>query len=170
MARCPMCRSPHTRLGRTRPLSALAAAPRKLASAVRRAPRRLLYQRPAPGEWAINEVLCHLADAEFALGFRIRKIASEPGSTIAAWDQERFADGGHYRRVVAAEALRTFVALRRSNLAYLGRLRPGQRQQSGRHPEYGRLSIAQILDHWAEHDLNHIEQIGNALRALTRRT
>jgi uncharacterized damage-inducible protein DinB len=169
MAPCPMCKNAHTRLGRTRPLAALATAPRKLAAAVRRAPRRLLDRRPSRGEWAINEVLCHLADAEFALGFRIRKIAAEPGSTIVAWDQERFAEAGHYRRAAAPEALRTFTELRRSNLAYLGRLRPAQRWLRGRHPEYGNLSIAQILDHWAEHDLNHLEQIGNALVALTRR-
>jgi uncharacterized damage-inducible protein DinB len=170
MARCAICRSPHARLGRTRPLAALAAAPRKLAAVLRRAPRRLVNRRPARGEWAINEVLCHLADTEFALGFRIRKIAAEPGSTIVAWDQERFAEGGHYRGTAAAEALRTFTELRRSNLAYIGRLRPGQKRQHGRHPEYGRLSIAAILDHWAEHDLNHLEQIGNALTKLTGRT
>lgn len=34
----------------------------------------------------------------------------------------------------------------------------------GRHPEYGRLRLDQILDHWAEHDLNHLEQIRAALR------
>lgn len=169
MTRCAMCRRPHARLGRTRPLASLAATPRKLAAALRRTPRGLVGRRPARGEWAINEVLCHLADAEFALGFRVRKIAAEPGSPIVAWDQERFADGGHYRRTAAAEALRTFTELRRANLAYVGRLRPAQKLQHGRHPEYGRLTIAGILAHWAEHDLDHLEQIGKALAALTGR-
>jgi len=31
--------------------------------------------------------------------------------------------------------------------------------------EYGRLRVEQILNHWAEHDLNHLEQVRAALRA-----
>ncbi|HET7876492.1 MAG TPA: DinB family protein [Methylomirabilota bacterium] len=165
-SRCPICRSPHHRLGKTRPLAALRAAPGKLAAALRRAPRRLVGRRPARGEWAITEVLCHLADAEVALGFRVRKLAAEPGAAIPAWDQERWADEGHYRRTPAAEALRTFTGLRRANLAYAGRLRRSQWRHHGRHPEYGRITIAQLFAHWAEHDLNHLEQMRKTLAAL----
>ncbi len=168
-ARCPMCRSPHSRLGRARPLAALRAAPGKLAAALRRIPRRFVARRPARGEWAINEVLCHLADAEVALGFRVRKIASEPRTVIVAWDQERWAEGGHYRRASAREALRTYTGLWRANLAYTARLGAAQRRQHGRHPEYGRISIAQLLEHWAEHDLNHLEQIRKAHAMLRSR-
>lgn len=168
-SRCPICRCPHVRLGRTRPVAALRAAPRRLAATLRRIPPRLVTRRPAPGEWAINEVMCHLADAEVALGFRVRKIASEPGSAIPAWDQERWADGGHYRRTSATEALRTFTGVRRANLAYVRRLTAPQRGQHGKHPEYGRITIAQLLDHWAEHDLNHLQQMQSALRSLTAR-
>jgi uncharacterized damage-inducible protein DinB len=38
------------------------------------------------------------------------------------------------------------------------------------HPEYGRLRVDQILTHWAEHDLNHLEQIYLALRAGGQRS
>jgi hypothetical protein len=168
--RCPICRAPHLRLGRARPLGALRAAPLKLAAAVRRVPRRLLARRPARGEWAVNEVLCHLADAEIALGFRIRKIASEPRAVIVAFDQARWAEGGHYRRTSAGEALGTYTALRRANLAYASRLSAAQRRQHGEHPEYGRISIVQLLEHWAEHDLNHLEQIRKAHASLRSRT
>lgn len=167
--RCPICRTPHHRLGRTRPMAALRAAPGRLAGALRRVPGRLVTRRPARGEWAINEVLSHLADAEVALGFRIRKLASEPRSVIVAWDQERWAEGGHYRRTRAKEALETFTGLRRANLAFAARLRAGQKRHHGRHPEYGRISIVQLFEHWAEHDLNHLEQIRNAFAALRSR-
>jgi len=117
----------------------------------------------------VAEVLSHLADAEIALAFRIRKIAAEPREALVAWDQDRWADGGGYRRTPLPEALATFVALRRSNLAYVGRLNAAQKAQHGRHPEYGRLTIPQLLDHWAEHDLNHLEQIRAAHRRLADR-
>lgn len=168
-ATCPMCRTAHVRLGAGRPLPALRRAPARLARALSRVPPRLLARRPAPGEWAVTEVLCHLADAEIALAFRIRKIAAEPGGPLVAWDQDRWADRGGYRRTSAREALATFAALRRANLAYLGRLSPTQRRHHGRHPEYGRLTIPQMLAHWAEHDLNHLEQIRAAHRRLRGR-
>ncbi len=166
---CPMCRSAHTRLGSVRPLKALRAAPGRLARVLQRVPRRLMGRRPARGEWAVSEVLSHLADAEIALAFRIRRIAAEPRGPLVAWDQERWADGGRYRRTPLREALATFAALRRSNLAYVQRLSPAQKLQHGRHPEYGRLTIPQMLAHWAEHDLNHFEQIRAAHRELIGR-
>ena len=115
------------------------------------------------------EVLSHLADAEIALAFRIRKIAAEPRQALVAWDQDRWADGGGYRRTPPREALATFAAVRRSNLAYVGRLSAAQKKEHGRHPEYGRLTIPQMLAHWAEHDLNHLAQIRAAHRRLAGR-
>jgi hypothetical protein len=96
----------------------------------------------------VAEVLSHLADAEIALAFRIRKIAAEPREVLVAWHQDRRADGGGYRRTPPGEA---------------------QKAQHGRHPEYGRLTIPQLLDHWAEHDLNHLEQVRAAHRRLSGR-
>lgn len=169
MATCPMCRAPHLHLGSTRPMTALRQAPARLGRALRRVPRRLVARRPGRGEWAVAEVLSHLADAEVALAFRIRKIAAEPGGVLAAWDQNRWADHGGYRRTPPREALATFAALRRSNLAYVGRLSAAQKGQHGRHPEYGRLTIPQMLAHWADHDLEHLAQIRAARRRLAGR-
>jgi len=169
MATCPMCRAPHLHLGSARPLAALRRAPARLALALRRVPRRLAARRPGRGEWAVAEVLCHLADAEIALAFRIRKVAAEPGAVLVAWDQDRWADRGGYRRTPPREALATFVALRGSNLAYVGRLSAAEKRQHGRHPEYGRLTIPQMLAHWADHDLNHLAQIRSAHHRLAGR-
>jgi uncharacterized damage-inducible protein DinB len=146
-------------------MSALAAAPRALARAVRRAPRRRLARRPARGEWSATEVLGHLLDAEVTLGFRIRKLAAEPGAVIVAWDQERWTDGLRHRRANAPTLVAAYAALRAANMDQVRRMSPAQRRAAGRHPEYGRLRVDQILTHWAEHDLIHLEQIRAALRA-----
>src|ERR1700704_2123406 len=53
---------------------------------------------PAAGEWSATEVLGHLLDAEVTLGFRIRKLAAEPGGTIVAWDQEKWTVGLRHQR------------------------------------------------------------------------
>src|SRR5689334_25448217 len=92
--RCPMCRLAHTRLGSVRPLRALRAATARFGRALRRVPRRLLTRRPARGERAVAEAVSHLAHAEYALAFRIRKIPTTPPSVPVATEQERRAAGG----------------------------------------------------------------------------
>ena len=65
-------------------------------------------------------------------------------------------------------ALVAFTALRADTVALVRRLAPAQRRAAGRHPEYGRLRIDQMLHHWAEHDLIHLEQIQATLKPLAR--
>jgi hypothetical protein len=163
-ASCPMCRQPHHRLARRNVMTALRAAPRALARAVGGASGSRLRRRPARGEWSATEVLGHLLDAEVTIAFRMRKLAAEPGSVIVAWDQDQWTGALRHRRGDARGMLAAFTALRAANVEQARRLSPAQRRQVGRHPEYGRIRITQMLEHWAEHDLNHIEQIRGALR------
>jgi uncharacterized damage-inducible protein DinB len=160
---CPMCRTPHHRLGRRNVLSALAAAPRAIRRALGRASRRRLARRPARREWSTTEVLGHLLDAEVTLAFRIRKLAAEPGGTIVAWDQERWTTGLRHQRGDARTLLEAYAALRAANVEQVRRLSPAQRAAAGRHPEYGRLRVREMLEHLAEHDLNHLAQVRAAL-------
>ena len=170
MASCPICRVPHHRLGRRRVMSTLVDAPRAIVRALGRASRRRLARRPARGEWSVTEVLGHLLDAEVTLGFRIRKLAAEPGAAVVAWDQDRWREGLRHRRADPRTLAAAYGALRAANVDQVRRLSPTQRRAAGRHPEYGRLRVQQILTHWAEHDLNHLEQIRAALGARAQRS
>jgi uncharacterized damage-inducible protein DinB len=160
---CPMCRMPHHRLGRRNVLGALASAPRAFRRVLSRASRRRLRRRPAQREWSATEVLSHVLDAEVTLAFRIRKLAAEPGGVIVAWDQEKWTDGLRHQRGDARILLAAYAALRAANLDQIRRLTPAQRSAAGRHPEYGRLRVNEMLEHWAEHDLIHLAQIRAAL-------
>ncbi|HEX6212876.1 MAG TPA: DinB family protein [Methylomirabilota bacterium] len=164
-----MCREAHHRLGGAPVLASLASGPRRIARAVARARGTRLRRRPQPREWSVVEVLGHLLDGEVALGFRIRKLAAEPGAAIVPWDQERWTPGLRHRRADPRTLLAAFAALRADTLALVRRLSRAQRRAGGRHPEYGRLRIDQLLHHWAEHDLIHLEQIRSTLGALARR-
>jgi len=111
-----------------------------------------------------HPVLGHLLDAEVTLAFRIRTLAAEPGGAIVAWDQEKWTDGLRHHRADARTLLVAYTALRAANLEQVRRLSPAQRAAAGRHPEYGRIRVPQMLEHWAEHDLNHLAQIRATLR------
>jgi uncharacterized damage-inducible protein DinB len=163
-ATCPICREPHHRLGRRNVVQALRGAPSALARALRGASARALRRRPARREWSAAEVVGHLLDAEVALAFRVRKLAAEPGAVVVAWDQEKWTDGLRHRRGDARRMLGAFAALRDANVEQVRRLSPVQRQYGGRHPQFGRVRISQLLEHWAEHDLNHLAQLRAAVR------
>jgi hypothetical protein len=96
-------------------------------------------------------------------------VAAEPGGPLVAWDQDKWAAGLHHRRADPKATLAAFTPLRANTVALLRRLTPRQRRAAGRHPEYGPLRIDQILHHWAEHDLIHLEQIESTLATLARR-
>jgi len=69
--------------------------------------------RPAPGEWAPVEIVCHLRDEEAEdFGARLRVIL-EGGGRFAPNDPERLAADRQYRQANPSEALAAFRARRR---------------------------------------------------------
>ena len=64
------------------------------------------------------------------------------------------------------KSLHEFASLRRKNSVYLDTLStPSDLALQGTHPEFGVVTIEQLIATWAAHDLGHIVQIG---RVLTR--
>jgi hypothetical protein len=53
-----------------------------------------------------------------------------------------------------------FAELRARNLTELAALAPGPRELglTGEHPEFGSVTLAQLLATWVAHDLGHIAQ------------
>jgi len=79
-------------LGQVRKRGALrvqAATPARLRRAMAGLSRTALAWRPAPGEWSIQEIVCHLADVEVVNGWRYRMILAQSGSRLTAFDQDR---------------------------------------------------------------------------------
>ena len=155
---CPICQKEHPYTIREA-MSILAAAPRrleKLASAI--GPNRAA-RRPAPDKWSAKEIICHLADCELTYGFRCRKIVSEPEPVLVPFDQEAWAKSLRYQAQPLKPALATFTALRNGNVSLFKSLPQGSWEKTGQHPEYGAISLGQLLSHLVQHDLNHIAQV-----------
>jgi DinB superfamily len=55
-----------------------------------------LRRRPAPGEWAIIEVVAHLADTEERALGRVRRMLAEDTPQLEPFDQEALAVQRHY--------------------------------------------------------------------------
>jgi hypothetical protein len=119
----------------------------------------VLSHRPAPGKWSIREIVAHLADDELVGAYRIRLILSSPGTSIQAFDQDRWAADGRYASADLDSSLRLFRTLREANLALFRMLDEGEWSRFGIHAERGRESLRDIATYYAGHDRNHFAQI-----------
>ncbi len=141
------------------PLHVQQSTSKKLERLIRPLTRHQMHKRPAPGKWSIAEILAHLAETELVGGYRIRMILSANGTRIQAFDQNAWARNSNYARQDPRKSLRTFGVLRESNLALLKSLPKKKWSYYGIHAERGKESVARIVQMFAGHDINHLEQI-----------
>ena len=106
-------------LGDRNPICVQRATPMRLRRLIRGVPSRVLTRRPAPGKWSIVEVVAHLADAELAMGWRLRNMLATPGVATPWWDEYLWSQKCNYVHISPQRSIATFRALRESNLALL---------------------------------------------------
>lgn len=111
------------------------------------------------GTWSVLDVVRHLADTELVYRYRMRMNVAQPGSDIAGYDQDRWAEGLRYRDEDLEATLAELEALRSANLAWLAGLTDEERGCFGRHAERGPESVDMIVRLLAAHDLVHLRQI-----------
>lgn len=146
-------------VGRQDPVKMQAAAPAKLARAVRGLRPAQLRRRPRPGKWSIQEIVGHLADTELVYGFRLRMMLAQPGSPIQAYDQDFWAKNLVYHRLPMAKLLERVRVLREENLRLLRSVPRPWWNRYGMHEERGRESVKRTILLLAGHDVNHRNQI-----------
>jgi uncharacterized damage-inducible protein DinB len=162
---CPICHKEHP-YSTEQALAGLAATPKRLARLAEKLGPRGSAARPVPDKWSAREIISHLADCEVVYGFRYRKILAEPGTELVAFDQDRWAEGLRYREQPLAPTLTSFSALRSQHLSLFRSLSGDAWDRTGRHPEYGPLSLRQLVLHLVEHDRNHTAQVERLAEAL----
>ena len=146
-----------SQLGDRDPQAVIAETPERLADLVTRLGPDGLQRSLAPGKWTAREILCHLADCEIALSFRLRQALAEPHHTIQPFDQDLWARV--YGPLDARAALEAFTALRRWDIAVIAGISQADRSKPVHHPERGPMTVYTIVEMMAGHDLNHLQQL-----------
>jgi len=111
----------------------------------------------ASGKWTARQIFSHLADAEIAVGFRLRQALAENDYVVQPFDQDRWAR--RYADLDGQAAARAFCALRPWNVALVRTLTPSDLARPAMHPERGMESVEIIVKMLAGHDLNHLAQL-----------
>lgn len=141
--------------------SVLATAPGRWTELAGRVDASLLARPAAPGEWSAAQCLQHLVETEGGV-FPIRVVALLDGRDFPAFDPD--ADG-HVGRVQGSVAglAGEFALSRASSLALLDGLSADDLERRGRHAELGPVTMRELLNEWAGHDLMHLVQAERAL-------
>jgi hypothetical protein len=145
------------------PIDVQAATSARLGQLIAGVSTANLRKRPAPDRWSVSEIAAHLADAEIVIGYRLRLILGSPGTSIVAYDQDRWVTSGHYDAREPQASVQLFRVLRDANLALLDALDAEQWAHYGVHSERGQESIADVVRMTAGHDVNHLRQIEQIL-------
>ena len=125
----------------------------------------LLHWKPAVDRWSISEVLAHLSDLEHVYAERTLRIVAEDSPTLQKYDQTGASARGEYSRGSAGEHLAHFTRTRRSTLALLKGFPSSAGARTAVHSELGTITLAQMLNECASHDLGHLRQIAELYRA-----
>ncbi len=123
-----------------------------------------LYQRPDPAKWSISEVLAHFADAEIVNTWRYRQMIEHDGGPLLPYNQDLWNTLGDYRSRPPSDSLTIFRLLRENNVRMFDRLTPEQWECHAIHAERGRMTVRELAQLIAGHDLNHLEQIRKILK------
>lgn len=142
-----------------------------LAAALADIPREAWRFRPAPGEWCVHEIIVHMADSESMSALRARKLIAEPGSTLMAYEEARWAEALDYLSQDAEGALQVIRLARRTTWELLRRQPDEVFTHTVIHPEYpdSPYSFAQWLEIYARHIPDHIEQMRGCHQAWVER-
>lgn len=161
---CSACRSEI--LTPEDPVAAMAGFPTELGRLVDRLSARELETTPRPGEWSAKEVVAHLAETEVAFGWRLRTMIADDQPTLAPYDQNAWAAALIYQGYSAQRALRLFEVLREAHCSLLMALESGAWERTGLHPERGEITVRELVDHRAHHDLQHLAKLRDKIGRL----
>lgn len=120
--------------------------------------------KPAPGRFSVAEVLAHLSHSEgHCYRMRLDRFMSESLPEFEPDDARMYLD--LYRGADPKNSFDRFEKQRETNLKYLRDLPAGAGDRLAIHKEHGRISVAQMLHEWTLHDLGHVRQIAEIIRA-----
>jgi hypothetical protein len=143
----------------------LRRTPPVLDALLRGLPETWVRENEGPDTWSSLDVVGHLIEAEETNWIpRIRHLVRH-GEAAAFPPFDRFGFAERSTGKSMAEVLDQFASARARSLRDLDALRltAPDLARRGRHPEFGSVTLGQLLATWAIHDLNHVGQIVNVL-------
>ena len=144
--------------------SILITTPGRFLAMAESLPIHLLAYQPKPGEWSALECLMHLLEVEEKV-FHVRIQAFLDGAAeFPAFDPNSVDEDEALTADVSPAVLaKKYAAAREANLKLLSKITPADLSKVSRHSKLGQVTLGEMINHWAGHDLNHLVQAERAL-------
>ncbi len=125
------------------------------------------WTRPneGPKTWSAFDVVGHLIDGEETDWIPRARLILAQGENRRFEPFDRFAHLKSKDEEALRDRLDRFADLRERNLEELAamRLGPKELRLTGEHPDFGAVTLEQLLATWVAHDLGHIAQIARVM-------
>lgn len=128
-------------------------------------PSGWLHATEGPETWSPYDVVGHLVHGERTDWIPRARLILEQGDDRRFTPVDRFAQFREGEGNSLTQLLDELAELRQANLATLAGwdLTDAQLDLKGRHPEFGPVTLRQLLAAWVAHDLGHIGQISRVM-------
>ncbi len=122
-------------------------------------------RKPAPAEWCLTEILCHLRDVERAVNLpRIRTILAEENPFLPGEDTDHWVQEHKCAEQDGAEILIDFIRARKETIGLISKLQD-EWSRTARHAIFGRTTLLELVGIIAGHDRVHVQQIWKTIHA-----
>ena len=156
-----------TLVGDRDPLEVLCSTAAKLRAATSSIGPEQVAIPEAEGKWSVLQVLQHLADSEFAFGFRFRLTLGQEQPRLEGFDQDGWMKRLRYSGGDATLFLAAFEAMRSFNILLYRTVDATDLSRTATHAERGVESLAHMLVMNAAHDIAHTRQIERIIAAAS---
>ena len=143
----------------------LRRTPRTLSALLSDLPDSWIRATEGPDTWSPYDVVGHLIHGERTDWIGRARTILDHGESRPFDSFDRFAQFEESRGKTLDQLLEEFDALRGANVDALEEwnLTEEELDRTGRHPEFGRVTLRQLLSTWVVHDLGHIAQIARVM-------
>jgi hypothetical protein len=143
----------------------------ELMAALAEIPRQAWTFKPAPDEWSVHEIVVHMGDSESMAALRCRKLVVEPGSTLMAYEEAKWATALNYHSQDPEVSLQIIKHARQSTYKLLKSLPDEVFEHAVTHPEYSEpYTFEKWLNSYCRHIPDHIQQMKKAVEAWKRKS
>jgi hypothetical protein len=150
---------------RSERVARLAALPDELAATLGRLSEAQL-DAPAEGDpWTVRQVAHHIADSHMNAFIRTKLILTEDHPTLKPYDQDAWALLPDTAAMPVDASLAILRGVHARWVALFESLGADDWRRSGFHPENGDVTLEQILESYARHSDDHLEQMRRILAA-----
>jgi hypothetical protein len=120
--------------------------------------------KPAPDRFSVAEVLAHLSHSEgHCYRMRLDRFLTEERPEFEPDDAQMYLE--LYRDADPEDAFDHFEEQRENNVEFLRTLEASDGERRALHKSAGEITLNNMLHEWALHDLGHVKQVAEIVRA-----